>query len=79
MRNIKEIKPILSAIYCINQTGNKDEDIDQILKYAFSRILDSNTNLLLLACIGRNKQEVMPEIEQVLREDTQYKGDKNNG
>lgn len=76
MRNIKEIKPILSALYCINQTGNKDEDIDKILKYAFNRILDSNTNLLLLACIGRTKQDVMPDIEQLLKEETLYKGEK---
>ena len=31
MRNIKEIKPILIALYCINFTGNKDEDIDKII------------------------------------------------
>lgn len=75
MRNIKEIKPILTALYCINRTSCKDEDIDKILKYAFARILDSNANLLLLACVGKTKQEVMPEIEQFLKEDTLYKGD----
>ena len=76
MRNIKEIKPILTALYCINFTGNKDKDIDKILKYAFARILDSNTNLLTLACVGRTKEEVMKEINQFLSEDTLYKGGK---
>ena len=33
MKNTKEIRPILTAIYCINLLGNKDEDIDKILKY----------------------------------------------
>ena len=75
MRNIKEIKPILTALYCINFTGNKDKDIDKILKYAFARILDSNTNLLTLACVGRTKEEVMKEISQLLTEDTKYKGE----
>ena len=74
MRNIKEIKPILTAIYCINFSGSKDEDIDKILKYAFNRILDSNTNLLTLACAGRIKEEVMTELNQLLVEETQYKG-----
>jgi hypothetical protein len=27
MKNTKEMQAILTAIYCINQTGNKDEDI----------------------------------------------------
>lgn len=30
-----------------------------------------NTNLLTLVCIGRHKEEVMPEIMQLLA-DTQY-------
>ena len=70
MKNTKEIKPILTALYCINFLGNKDEDKDKILKYAFNSILDSNTNLLMLACVGRTKEQAMPEIYQLLREDT---------
>lgn len=67
MRNTKEIKLILTALYCINFLGNKDEDIDKIIKYAFSRIFDSNTNLLTLACIGKIKESAMPEILQLLK------------
>ena len=74
MRNIKEIKPILTALYCVNLLGNKDEDIDKILEYAFDSILNINTNLLKLACIGKTKEDVMPEILQLLTEDTKYKG-----
>ena len=72
MRNIKEIKPILASIYCINLLSNKDKDIDKILKYAFARILDSNTNLLTLACIGKSKEQIMPEILQLLHEETKF-------
>ena len=78
MRNTKEIRPILASLYCINFLGNKDEDIDKILKYSFNRIFDSNTNLLTLACIGKTKKSAMPEILQLLKEETLYKGDKNN-
>lgn len=70
MRNTKEIRAILTAIYCINRIGNQDEDIEKILRYAFQRILDTNTNLLILACAGRTKKDAMPEIIQVLKEDT---------
>ncbi|MGN0960758.1 MAG: hypothetical protein ACI4PF_01000 [Christensenellales bacterium] len=75
MKNIKEIKPILTALYCINFLGNKDEDIDKILKYAFNSLFNSNTNLLTLVCVGRTKEDVMPEIWQVLKEETKFKGD----
>ena len=72
MRNTKEIKPILSAILCINQCGAKDEDISMLCQYAFNYILDGSANLLTLCCIGKSKEDIMPEIEQVLKEDTKY-------
>lgn len=77
MKNLKEIKPILTALYCINFTNNRDEDIDKILKYAFARILDGTTNLLTLACVGKTKKDIMPEIYQLLKEDTKYEGEQN--
>ena len=70
MRNLKEVRPLLSAIYCINRTGSKDEDIEKILDYAFQRLFNQNTNLLKLACVGRTKEESMQEIKQILKEDT---------
>ena len=85
MRNTKELKSILTCLYCINQTGQRDEDISRIIDYTFHRMFNGNANLLTLACIGRTKEDVMPEIKQILEEDTQYskyleiKGyDKNN-
>ena len=73
MRNLKELRPILTAIYCINRTnGNEDEDISKLLKYAFYRIFNGNTNLLMLACLGKKKEDIMPEIEQILKEDTKF-------
>ena len=38
MRNLKEVRPLLTAIYCINRTGSKDEDIEKILDYAFAYV-----------------------------------------
>ena len=74
MKNTKEVQSILTAICCINQTSeHKDEDIAKICDYAFRRLFDSNTNLLMLCCVGRSKEEILPEIMQVLEQDTEYK------
>jgi len=74
MKNTKEVQAILTAILCINQTSDhRDDDIDKICDYAFRRLFGSNTNLLMLCCVGRSKEEIMPEIMQVLEQDTAYK------
>ncbi len=73
MKNTKEVRAILTAIYCINQTSeHKDDDLAMICDYAFRRLLDANTNLLGLCCIKKTKEDVMPEILQILSEETQY-------
>ena len=73
MKNLKELQPILAAIYAINRTnGHEDEDIRNLVNYANHRILNTTTNLLMLACIGRTKVDVMPEVLQILKEETKY-------
>ena len=73
MRNLKELQPILAAIFVINRTSeHEDADIRNLVNYAYDRMLNNSTNLLLLACIGKNKEDVMPEILQFLKEDTKY-------
>lgn len=74
MKNTKEIKPVLSAIYCINRTnGNEDADITELLKYLFLSCMDGNVNMLMLACIGKTKDQIMPEINKLLDGETNYK------
>ena len=74
MKNTKEVKAILTAIFCINRTSeHEDNDIDLILDYAYRRIFESNTNLLSLCCVKKTKTEIMPEVMEVLEADTQYK------
>lgn len=74
MKNTKEIKPVLSAIYCINRTnGNEDADITELLKYLFLSCMDRNVNMLMLACIGKTKDQIMPEINKLLDGETNYK------
>ena len=73
MKNIKELYSILTAIQCINQTnGHRDEDIANLLKYTSIYITNSNYNMITLSCIGRTKEEIMPELNKLLGEETKY-------
>ena len=73
MKNTKEAQAILTAIYCINYTSeHKDADIHNILEYAFRRLFGANANLITLCCIQKTKEQIMPEIMEVLETDTQY-------
>ena len=72
MRNTKEVKAILTTIYCINYTGNSDKDIHNILKYAYMRLFGDNANLVTLCCIGKSKEQMMPEVTQLLKTDTEH-------
>ena len=39
MKNLKELQPILTAVYCINRTnGQEDEDIRNLIDYVFRQI-----------------------------------------
>ena len=74
MKHTDEVQPILTAIFAINRTNeHEDKDIPLVLDYSFRRLFGANTNLLLLSCIGKSKEEIMPEVMQVLDESTQYK------
>lgn len=73
MKNLKELRSILTCIYYINRTSeNEDPDIRNLIEYAFDRIFSCNTNLLLLACIDHTKETAMPEILEILKQDTKY-------
>lgn len=74
MKHTNEVQSILTAIFAINRTNeHEDKDITLVLDYAFRRLFGANTNLLLLSCIGKTKEQIMPEVMKVLDECTQYK------
>ena len=73
MKNIKQLYPILTAIQCINQTnGHRDDDIAKLLEYISIYITNSNYNMITLTCIGRTKEEIMPDLNKLLGEETKY-------
>ncbi len=75
MKNTKEIQSIVSAIYCINHSkrDNKDKDIELLCEYAFNRLYNSNTNLLILSCVGKTEKQILEEVNQMMFADTNYK------
>ena len=73
MKHTNEVQAILTAIFAINRTSeHEDKDITLVLDYAFRRLFGANTNLLLLSCIGKTKEQMMPEVKEVLKTYTQY-------
>ena len=74
MRNTKELKPLIASIYCLNQASKeKNEEIAKICKYILQQVFDDNGNMLILATIGKNYEEVKEEIKEVLKYYTKYK------
>lgn len=73
MKNSKEVQAILIAIYCINLTGNEDKDVTNLCEYAFTRCTDVNFRMIGLHLIKKNKDEIMPEVNEMLDGQTKYK------
>ena len=73
MKNLKELDSILCVLYYYNRLSEHENgEIRELLDYTFDRILERNTNLLMLACIGRKLDESRPEIEEILKRDTKF-------
>lgn len=73
MKNTKEMQAILTAIYCINLTENKDKDITNLCEYAFTRCTNINFRMIALQAIGKSTDTIMPEINELLDGETNYK------
>ena len=63
----------MKAYAVILDWSTSDDSHVDILDYAFRRFFGSNTNLLILACVGKNKKQILPEVMQLLENCTQYK------
>ena len=72
MRHTDEIHAILTAIYCINETTAKDEDIAKIIEYAFYRVYKEGVYELKEICKEKQKSDVMPDLMSILQSETEY-------
>jgi hypothetical protein len=73
MTKKEEIEAVLTAIFCINQTSNKDKDICNLCEYALKRLFNVNYNIVLLCTIGISKDEMMPYVNSMLDTQTHFK------
>ena len=73
MRHTAEIHAILTAIYCINETTNKDEDIAKLIEYAFYRVYKEGVYDLKKLCTDKQKSGVMPDLMLILQSETEYR------
>ena len=71
MRHIDEIHAILTAIYCINETTNKDEDIAKLIEYAFYRVYKEGVYELKELCSEKQKSDILTELKMLLEAETE--------
>ena len=72
MRHTYEIHAILTAIYCINETTTKDEDIAKLIEYAFYRVYKEGVYNLKELCAQKQKSDIMPDLLLLLESETEY-------
>ena len=72
MRHTYEIHAILTAIYCINETTAKDEDITKLIEYAFYRVYKEGVYDLKQICAQKQKSDVMSDLLLLLDCETEY-------
>ena len=71
MRHTNEIHAILTAIYCINETTAKDEDIAKLIEYAFYRVYKEGVYDLKELCSQKQKLSIITELAMLLESETE--------
>ena len=71
MRHTDEIYAILTAIYCINETTTKDEDIAKLIEYAFYRVYKEGVYNLKELCADKQKSDILTELAILLEAETE--------
>ena len=71
MRHTDELHAILNAIYCINETTNKDEDIAKLIEYAFYRVYKEGVYELKELCSEKQKSDILTELKMLLEAETE--------
>ena len=72
MRHTDEIHAILTAIYCINETTAKDEDVAKLIEYAFYRVYKEGVYDLKQICVQKQKSDILSDLLLLLDSETEY-------
>ena len=62
-----------TAIYCINETTAKDEDIEKLIEYAFYRVYKEGVYELKKLCVGKQKSDILTELAMLLEAETEMR------
>ena len=71
MRHTDEIHAVLTAIYCINETTTKDEDVAKLIEYAFYRVYKEGVYNLKELCAQKQKSDILTELKMLLEAETE--------
>lgn len=71
MRHTDEIHAILTAIYCINETTTKDQDIAKLIEYAFYRVYKEGVYDLKELCAEKQKSDILTELKMLIEAETE--------
>ena len=72
MRHTDEIHAILTAIYCINKTTAKDEDVAKLIEYAFYRAYKEGVYNLKEIYVQKQKSDMISDLFLLLESETEY-------
>lgn len=72
MRHTDEIHAVLQAIYAINETETRDNDITKLLDYIFYRVYKESTTEFKQYCIDKQKSDIMPDLRLLLQSETEF-------
>ena len=71
MRHTDEIHAVLTAIYCINETTAKDEDVAKLIEYAFYRVYKEGVYDLKELCAEKQKSDILTELKMLIEAETE--------
>ena len=72
MKRIKEIQPLLVAIYTYNYINAKNEKISLLAEYGLHELCEANSNMIKLIAATTRQEELLSSLEILLLQDTKF-------
>ena len=72
MKRIKEIQPLLVAIYTYNHINGNNDNIALLAEYGLHDLCDANSNMVKLIASTTKRDMLLNDIETLLKQDTKF-------
>ena len=72
MKRIKEIQPLLVAIYTYNHINGNNDNIALLAEYGLHDLCDANSNMVKLVASTTKRDMLLNDIETLLKQDTKF-------